>query len=207
MKTAILTGFEPFGPYNYNPVQDIAREYNGKIIQNIKIKGIVLPCTYYGGFELLSKKIDELSPDIILSTGLASRVNGIRIETIGKNIMKGKYPDAEGRNPDNEPLIKGEKLFYRTNSDNINLANSLYERNIPIEISIDAEGFICNSLIYLTAKRISEEKLPIKFAFFHTPWTEDYLDKINLEQGKKTIKKSELKEAIETILIKMIEEI
>jgi len=201
MKLAILTGFEPFGPYKYNPVQDTTQEYNKKKVNGIEIRGLVLPCTYYGGFEVLSEKINEISPDIILSTGLASRVNGIRIETIGRNIMKGKYPDAEGRNPNNEPLIKNGKPLYFVNSNSINLTNSLYEKNIPAEISIDAEGFICNSLIYLTARRIFNENLPIKFAFFHTPWTDDYLDKITLEPGKKTIKKCDLNKAIETLLI------
>lgn len=207
MKLAILTGFEPFGPYKYNPVQDTTQEYNKKKVNGIEIRGLVLPCTYYGGFEVLSEKINEISPDIILSTGLASRVNGIRIETIGRNIMKGKYPDAEGRNTNNEPLIKNGKSFYFINSNSINLTNSLYEKNIPAEISIDAEGFICNSLIYLTARRIFNENLPIKFAFFHTPWTEDYLDRINIEPGKKTIKKSDLKKAIETLLINIKQEI
>jgi pyroglutamyl-peptidase len=197
MKHAILTGF---GPYKYNPTQDIVREYNKKIINNTEIVGLVLPCTYYGAFDLLSEKMHELHPDIILSAGLASRVNGIRIETIGRNIMNGKYPDAEGKNPNNEPLIKNGKDWYFTNSDSINLAKSLSKEKISAEISLDAEGFICNSLIYLTAREIQEKHLPIKFAFFHTPWTEDYLDRINLEPEKKTIKKDDLRKTIEILM-------
>ena len=200
MKRAILTGFEPFGPYKYNPVQDIAREYDGKILGDIEIRGLVVPCTYYGAFQLLSEKIDELSPDIILSSGLASRVQGIRLETIGRNIMNGKYADAEGRKPKNEPIVERGRLWYLTTSDNIVLANSLYEAEIPAEVSVDAEGFICNSLIYLTAKRISTENLPINFVFFHTPWTKDYLDRINLESGKIAISKGHLNKAVEILL-------
>ncbi|MCK4714980.1 MAG: pyroglutamyl-peptidase I [Candidatus Aenigmarchaeota archaeon] len=203
MRRAILTGFEPFGPYKYNPVQDAAREYNGKSLEDIEVVGLVVPCTYYGAFELLSEKIDELSPDIILGTGLASGVKRIRLESIGRNIMNGKYTDAEGRKPDNEPIVHGGKLWYPTTSDNIILANSLYESGISAEVSVDAEGFICNSLIYLTAKRISDESLPTRFTFFHTPWTEDYLDRVNLEEGKVSIKKSDLRKTIE-ILVKEI---
>lgn len=203
MKKAILTGFEPFGPYKYNPVQDIAREYDGKRIGNIEVIGLVLPCTYYGAFNLLSEKIDRIYPDIVLSTGLGSRVKGIRIESIGRNIMNGKYADAEGKKPENEPLVKGGKKWYSTNADNIHLANSLYEAGIPVELSIDAEGFICNSLVYLTAKRISNENLPIRFVFFHTPWTKEYLDRINLEQGKISIEKSDLNKSIEILLQEM----
>ena len=200
MRRAILTGFEPFGPYSHNPVQDAAREYDGKEIGDIEVVGLVLPCTYYGAFQLLSEKIDELSPDIILSSGLASRVQRIRLEAIGRNIMNSKYADAEGRKPDNEPIVEGGRLQYPTNSDNIALANSLYASEIPAEVSVDAEGFICNSLIYLTAKRISDENLPFNFSFFHTPWTEYYLDRIALEHGKIAITKSDLNKTIETLL-------
>ena len=200
MRRAILTGFEPFGPYKYNPVQDTAREYNGKRLGDIEVVGLVVPCTYYGAFQLLSDKIDELSPDIILGSGLASRVQRIRLEAIGRNIMNGKYADAKGRKPNNEPIVEMGDLWYPTNSNNISLANSLYESEIPAEVSVDAEGFICNSLIYLTAKRISDENLPIRFAFFHTPWTKDYLDRVNLEQGKIAIEKSDLNKTIEILL-------
>lgn len=207
MRRAILTGFEPFGPYKYNPVQDTAREYDGKRLGDIEVVGLVVPCTYYGAFQLLSEKIDELSPDIILGSGLASRVQRIRVEAIGRNIMNGKYADAEGKKPENEPIVGGGRLWYPTNSDNISLANSLYEAEIPAEVSVDAEGFICNSLIYLTSKRISDDNLPIRFTFFHTPWTEDYLDRINLEQGKIAIKKSDLKKTIEILLQELGEEL
>jgi pyroglutamyl-peptidase len=204
MKRAILTGFEPFGPYKYNPVQDTAREYNRKILGDIEIIGLVLPCTYYGAFKLLSEKIDELSPDIIIGSGLASRIQRIRLEAFGRNVMNGKYPDNEGRKADNEPIIKDGNLLYQTTSNSILLASALYDSGISAEVSIDAEGFICNSLIYLTAKRISDENIPIRFAFFHTPWTEDYLDRVNLESGKVTIKKNNLRRTIE-LLVRNVE--
>jgi pyroglutamyl-peptidase len=200
MKRAILTGFEPFGPYKFNPVQDTAIEYNGKRIGNIEVVGVVLPCTYYSSFLVLSEKIDELSPDIVLSCGLASRVRRIRLEAVGRNIMNGKYADAVGRKPDNEPIIEDAKLEYPTTLDNISLAKSLYDAGISAEVSFDAEGFICNSLLYLTARKIFEQNLLIRYAFFHTPWTDDYLDRISLEQGKITIKKSDLNKTIEIIL-------
>lgn len=200
MKRAIITGFEPFGPYKFNPTQDIAKEYDGKKVMNIEIVGLILPCTYYGAFELLSEKIDELSPEVVLSTGLASSVQRLRIEAIGRNIMNGKYPDANGQKPENKPILDDGKSWYAANSNSACLANALYELGMPAEISVDAEGFICNSLIYLASGKIHNKKLPIKNAFVHTPWTDDYLGKIELEKTKVTIKKEELKKGIEILL-------
>lgn len=203
MKKAILTGFKPFGPYNYNPVQDTAKEYDGKMLGDVEVVGLVVPSTYYGAFEMLSKKIDEISPEIVLGSGLASRARRIKIETVGRNTMNGKYPDADGRRPNNEPIVEGGRMCYPTNTNGMNLANALHGAGIPAEVSVDAEGFICNSLIYLTAKRIADEGLPTKFAFFHTPWTDDYLDKINLEPGKVTVRKSCLRKTVEILLDEM----
>jgi pyroglutamyl-peptidase len=162
----------------------------------------VLPCTYYGAFEMLSEKIDELAPDPILGSGLASGIRCIRLEAVGRNVMNGKYADTEGMMPNYEPILEQGDLYYTTNADNIALANSLIESGIPAEVSLDAEGFICNSLIYLTAKRIHDEALPIGFAYFHTPWTEDYADRLALEVGQIAIKKSDLMQTIEILLKK-----
>jgi len=200
MKRVILTGFDVFGPYKFNPTRDLAVEYQGKRLGDVEIVGIVLPATYYGAFEMLSEAIDRFFPDTILSTGLASFVPRLRLESVGRNNMSGKYADADGRKPVNQPLIQGGKEFYRINADNVRLANSLFEAGIPSDVSVDAETFICNSLIYLTAMKIEEQGLQIKYAHFHTPWAVGYLDRVALEPGKTTISDADLRKATEIII-------
>lgn len=202
MKRALLTGFEPFGPYKFNPTQDVVHAID-KRVGDIEVVGLVLPGTYYGAFDIVSKSMDEFSPDIILSTGLASRVQKIRLEATGRNIMVGKYPDANGLNPRGQPITSEGRAAYSTTANNIELANVLYASGIAADVSVDAEGFICNSLIYLTARRIREQKLQIKHAFFHTPWTDDYLGRIELEQGKVMLKKKDLRRTVEILLEEM----
>ena len=144
MKKAILTGFGPFGNYEFNPTQDVVKEWDGKKLGNIEITGLVLPGTYYGAFDVLSEKIDSLAPDIVLSTGLASRVRGIRFETIGRNIMDGRYPDANGFEPKGKPIIPGAKEVYSINTNAVRLADMIYKNEIPSEVSEDAEFFFVN---------------------------------------------------------------
>lgn len=72
MDTIIVTGFEPFGPHKLNPTQDLAVQFHGRIIENTLIKGIVLPCTYYGAFEKLQRAIAQSNPLAVISTGLAT---------------------------------------------------------------------------------------------------------------------------------------
>ena len=203
MKKIILTGFRPFGPYEYNPTAELAKFYNGKTITgNEIIIGVVLPCTYYGAFNLLSKIIDYENPYAIISTGLWSSVKGIRIETTFKNLMDGKYPDSNGYDPKNIPLNseQGAKGKYKSFSDSLYLEKKLQRLDIPIEVSEDANTFICNSLAYLTNQKIAKEKLQIKNCFIHVPWTDDYQEKIELEEGKTFLNKEKLYDAVEILI-------
>jgi pyroglutamyl-peptidase len=200
MKRVILTGFGPYGPHNFNPTQDLAREYDGRRVGNVEIKGLVLPCTYYGGFEVLSKMISGSCPDAILSTGLNSHAERLRLEISGENLMNGEYADADGSKPVLKPIVSGGKQFYDTAVDNAALVCYLNQAGVPVEMSADAGGFICNSLIYLTSRRIRQQGLPIKNVFIHTPWTDDYSSKIKLEPGNVFIPKKELHAGIEALI-------
>ena len=156
----LLTGFEPFGPYGYNPVQDTTNFFDWKSLGKIKIKWIVLS-SIYDAFTEIEWYIKENQPDIILSTWLASRVNGIRIETVGTNIRHSDYADAKWNLIRNEKLEKNwpEKIFLNTQAKK--LFDLLERNNIPAEISNDAEWFICNDIIYQTARYIEKNKLNV----------------------------------------------
>lgn len=203
MKKLILTGFEPFGPYKFNPTQDIAKAFSGADYFGIKIIGIVLPASYFSASDILFSKIERERPDIVLSCGLASSVQRIRIEAVGRNCMNGKYPDCDGLKPRNEEIVLGGPRCQSVNTDSIALANCLHDEGIDSEVSVDAGAYICNSLIYRTMYRIRDKKSQIKFAFFHTPWTDKDLDRIQLEQGKVTIKKSDLVKTVEILAQKI----
>jgi len=208
MKKVILTGFEPFGDYKFNPTQESALFFNSLgEISGIKVIGIVLPCTYFGAFQFLCKVINQEKPNAIISTGLASSVKGVRIETTFHNVMNGKYPDANGMKPDSLPIWNKPRAkdFLIATANNIYLANVLQQNEIPVELSINADAFICNSLGYLISKKILKDSSwsPVKNMFIHVPWTDDYKNRINLESTKIFLEKEKYYQAIE-LLIKNI---
>ncbi len=207
IKRVILTGFRPFGNYLFNPTEDLIYYYDDlpKSIKSINIFGVVLPCTYFGAFEVLSKMINGIKPDAIISLGLSSSVKGIRIETVFRNLMLGKYADADGCMPVELPICTGleAREYLASTADNISLANSLHLAKIPVEVSGDADTFICNSLGYLTTKKILDNNLHTRNMFIHIPWTDDYESKILLGPNKIFLEKEELHQAVE-LLIKNI---
>jgi pyroglutamyl-peptidase len=202
MKKIILTGFEPFGEYQYNPTKDLVEYFKQKPhkhLSSVSITAVLLPCTYKGAFEILSKHIDEIQPHAVISTGLSSSVGGIRIETVFRNIMYSKYKDANGDCPDGVKIQKKRPVHMcdaYPNSEGYQLAQLLIERNIPVEISHNANTFICNSLGFLTSDKIYRENLPTKNMFLHVPWTDDYAGKIKLEPDKVLLMKSQFYDAI-----------
>jgi pyroglutamyl-peptidase len=203
MKKVILTGFEPFGEYKHNPTQESAKYFNMKVVSDVKVIGLSLPCTYYGAFNTLARVMEYEQPDAIISTGLSSSVRGIRIETAFRNIMNGKYPDASGSTPNGTPISSKQDSpeFLVANTNHSYLVSLLKADNIPVELSVDAEGFICNSLGYLTTQKIMEDLFPsVKNMFIHIPWTDDYKDKIILEPSKIFLEKDKYYRALKLLI-------
>ncbi len=200
MPRVILTGFEPFGPYPCNPTADAARHFDGQRIGDRDVTSVVLPCTYRGAFQQLLPVIEDLRPEAIVSMGVASRVTGIRFETIGKNMMQGKYPDADGYDPKGEKILQDGIKEIASHGDDLALLRLVRQKNSPAEISTDAEGFICNSLHYLTSQHISANRLQMRNVFFHTPWTTGYEDLVTLPPGKLILPQKTLHRAIEEII-------
>lgn len=202
MKKVIITGFEPFGNYKYNPTQELAESYDTLHSGHVHVTGLVLPCTYYGGFQKLKEVMDKEKPDAIISTGLSFSVGGIRFETRFRNKMESKYADADNYQPKGLRINVKEdaQAFFETNADVRHLREVLLREKIDTEVSIDANTFICNSLAYLTMQKIVTEGLHTRFMFLHTPWTDDYQGQIELDPGKVFINKVILYRAMNLLI-------
>lgn len=201
MDRVLVTGFEPFGGYDVNPTQEIAEKMNGTRIGNAEIIGEVLPCTYYGWFEAAKKVIEKIQPQIIIHLWLTSSAQGVRIEQIARNIKDSKYVDADWVEGRGAKIVEDERVQRFMNSQWTKIHSILQANKIPVELFIDAESFICNSLMYLMCQYISEQKLNIKNTFLHIPWTDDHKNMIKWSLEKMTIPKQQVTRAVESIII------
>ncbi len=177
---ALITGFSPWQCYTQygNPTEDIAKMYENmkSLPNNIEVNGAVLPCTYNGSFSTLIREMGRLDwPDIVITTGLATRVPGITIERKGRNIKSGKYHQAvtTSTTPSGVIVKRGE-FSYETTIDNYALYTALKNEGLNVKVSNDAEGFVCNFIIYLLSRRIREKGPQITHGHLHFPWTTDY---------------------------------
>jgi len=180
-KTALLTGFGPFGSYERNPTESIVRELHGiQLSCGLAIYGEVLPSSYSSAPEILLGLIDKFSPDVILSLGYFSRAPRIRVESRGYNEMDSQYPDSLGVQYSGVTIDYEGPEYVVTTADNEALVKAIRLRGVDAELSTDAERFICNGLIY----RITRARPEFTFGYLHTPTPESFADLIAGQSGK-----------------------
>ena len=142
MKKILLTGFEPFGGLKTNPSMRVLDSIN-----HSNVEKLLLPVSYKRSREILIDKIMEYKPDIILSLGLASSATKIRIEKIGINFQGAKAKDNDGILITDSKISDGpDGLITSFNTSDI--IKLLEVKNIPVELSLSAGGYICNTIYY-----------------------------------------------------------
>ena len=65
----LVTGFEPFGPWQRNPSGETARHLDGATIVDAEITGLVLPVSFKRAAAPLIEAIEALRPDVVLNLG------------------------------------------------------------------------------------------------------------------------------------------
>lgn len=204
MANIILTGFMAFKDYTINPTIEVARYMDNRSYDGDEVTSAVLPVQFKNSYKAMNQLIDEFKPYLVLSLGVSKAERGTRREDLnlerrGANIMHAKNPDTSGYAPDNEIITPDGPEFYDTmfalNGEEI--VKVLSENGVRARTSDDAAKYVCNSLIYRTAEKISKEKLDTKFGFIHMPWLEGY---DNVPEGKAVMPLEEVVKGIELII-------
>jgi pyroglutamyl-peptidase len=154
----LVAGFEKWGPYKTNPSQEIAKRLNGKIIAGANIIGISLPVNFSKLPSTLNDSIKKYKPNILITLGLSFRhLDNISIETIARRKIKPHFPDNQGKWPNNAKneaeydLAEEEKapMFRRTTLPVNKIKLKLISANIPVMVSRNAGGHMCEQCLYL----------------------------------------------------------
>ncbi len=199
MKKILITGFEKFGDYTENITEVAVNQI--KTLRDYEVHGLVFPVRIfpengkdYG--EMIIAYAMKINADAIISMGIASSVQGIRIEEQAINWVENhKYCiDSEQRRVLDETLILKKELKVDLAPWGLNypwkiaaLFGKLHDRKIycDVEFSYDAGAFCCNALMFRTLIAIEKKKTKIPYLFFHV---------------NPTLKVGDLKNIVEAIL-------
>lgn len=176
----LVTGFEPFGPWQRNPSGETARHLDGATIVDAEITGIVLPVSFQRAAIPLLAAIDEVRPDVVLNLGQGAAV-GVRVERIAVNRCKAPAGgDNDGYEPQGEPVVAGGPEMYASTLPVNEIVELLTNMKFNAATSNSAGEFLCNYVMYRTLHHIATRRLPIRAGFIHaSPLREEEPDLTN----------------------------
>lgn len=155
----LITAFEPFMNIKTNSSYEALKNLN----QKNDITKVFLPVKLHESFSILKKHIDKIQPDIIILCGQAASRSKISIETKAKNVL-GPSIDITDEITSNI-IIKDGPIAYYSNFPTVEALSYLLQSDIPVELSNDAGGYICNALYY----QVMHNYPNIETVFIHLP--------------------------------------
>jgi pyroglutamyl-peptidase len=178
----MVTGFEPFGPWQRNPSGEVARHLDGATIVDAEISGLVLPVSFERAAAPLIAAIDQLHPHVVLNLGQGEPA-GVRVERIAVNRCTAPAGgDNDGHEPHGKPVVPGGPDTYTSTLPVAEIVELLSNVKFNVAISDFAGEFLCNYIMYTTLHHIATHGLPTRAGLIHaSPLREEVPD---LTHGK-----------------------
>ena len=177
---ALITGFEPYGPWQRNPSGETARHMDGATIIDLEVTGLVLPVSFARAAAPLIEAIDALRPDIVLNLGQGEAV-GVRVERTAVNRAKSPAGgDNDGFDPQGGLIVEGGPETYASTLPVNEIVELLTNVKFNAAPSDSAGEFLCNYVMYTTLHHIATRGYAMRAGFIHaSPLREEAPDLTN----------------------------
>ncbi len=191
VKNILLTGYEPWDDYKFNPSGEIAKALNGKeLAGNYYIRGEVLPVNCRKMPGILTGLIEKYRPEAIVGLGLAFGDSGIRVERIGHNWINITKPDNGGNIVPDELALPSAPAAYFSTFPSQEIVAALLLEGIPAYTSDHAGGHCCNLMLFSALHYLSSipalHGSSIPCGFLHLPGVPQMAAQIAIRDKSKT---------------------
>lgn len=166
----LVTGFTPFPGAPVNPTEHLIRclRENPALLAGAgDIRLEILPVEYDRVPGLLEMLGRDFAPDIAIHFGLSARATGFTLERLARNEIAGK-PDNAGNLPARSWIFDGEPDLPSGLPLEM-IAASLAAAGLPVALSDDAGGYLCNYTFYLSCSPAFAAFSPAMSGFVHVP--------------------------------------
>lgn len=170
-QTALVTGFEPYGPWQTNPSQAVAHALAGEQIGNLHVVAATLPVVLDGLASRVSALLSEHNPSVVLSTGLHPGAATLRMERVGLNVADFNKPDNQGIVAADRPVVDGAPLALAATLPVREIVTAHLAAGIPSVVSNSAGTYLCNATLYQFAASVAERGADCRVGFLHLPFT------------------------------------
>jgi pyroglutamyl-peptidase len=167
----LFTGFGPFPGAPQNPTDWLVSRLSADPPDGEGIAAFhaeVLDVEYEAVGPRLSALGKAFAPDIAIHFGLAAEAAGFRLERVARNSHAGARPDNAGRLPPGSRICEGPETLPSTLPLDA-IAGALSARDLPVEWSDDAGGYLCNTVFVLSRFHVCEGLRPAMSGFIHVP--------------------------------------
>lgn len=174
MTTALITYFGPFEGVTVNPTKRVAERAQQILGQRCSWLTVVveeLPVTFAESGEQLRGYIQQYSPDMVVSTGVAVGRSRVSIERVAINCDDASIADNNGDKRQDTPIALGGPAAYFTTLPYRQLQDELSEQGLPVEISNTAGTYVCNHVFYELMHATAGSRVPA--GFIHIPAVDD----------------------------------
>jgi len=197
----LVTGFEPFGVLAENPSATIVRELSRRAAVQPdaypQLRVAILP-TEFGKAEQAIRELLQIDvPDVLLALGVAPRAQGVRLERTARNRDDAAVPDNAGEQRTATPIVPGGPDTLESTLPIQAMQAALEQLGVPVAISDDAGGYVCNHLFYAARQVIDRRGLPTLCGFVHVPLCTEQVDTDSPGSAVGTLPRARLVEAVE----------
>lgn len=189
----LISAFEAFDGAKRNPSQDVVqgiilRADHRQLTAQKEHDGVVLiptllPVEFNTAAQLLTHAVSEHSPDLVISVGLASGTDTIRLERVGLNLRDARIPDNSGAQPIDQRISDdGESALFSTLR--LKAASERIEAaDIPVSLSLSAGSYVCNDVLYSVMDHLRRNDLRTKAGFVHVPDLHEVEPQVTTDQA------------------------
>ncbi|MEU9833455.1 pyroglutamyl-peptidase I [Streptosporangium sp. NPDC048047] len=161
--TVLLTGFEPFDGDTVNPSWEAVRLVPG-------VRAVQVPCVFGAAVDRLREAVAEHDPRVVVCVGQAGGRADVTVERVAVNLDDARIPDNAGRQPIDEPVVRGGPAAYFATLPVKACVAAARAVGVPASVSQSAGTFVCNHLFYGLMHLIATERPDIRGGFVHVPF-------------------------------------
>lgn len=165
MAPLLLTGFQPFGGNAVNPTMLLMDRLAGT-------PGVVtatLPVEYGTAGDAFENLLDRHRPAAALCFGLAGNTDVVLVERIAWNRDGTERADNAGVVRTGTVIVEGAPPAYGCGLPVPLLVRALAGAGVPVGLSDDAGGYVCNHLYFRARHAIETRGWRTPMAFLHVP--------------------------------------
>jgi pyroglutamyl-peptidase len=162
MVSALVTGFGPFPRVPRNPSQLLVERLEASVA-GTTVQRRILPTEYHAAGPLIQSLLDDLRPDICLCIGVGHAGDPLRLETTARNFGTVDAPDHSGSTFSGPIAADGPETYTAT------LPLDSILAALPVVLSNDAGGYVCNYIFFTARHHIARARLPTACGFLHIP--------------------------------------